>query len=883
MKSILLILSLALTTPNALAKATSSGRPDEDNLTRQLAQTRKAQIRSVHYDLRFTLRKNSKVFDGVASLAIELADLNQPLSVDFFAPKMTSVKINGEEIKDYVLRTGSFDIPAKYLKDKIQLEIQYSAGYSEQGSGLLHSIDPADKNEYLYTDLEPYYAHHVFPCFDQPDIKAKFTVTVSAPGSWKIISNELIASTKTNNDITETQFKTTPPLSPYLFFLGAGPFAEWKDSFEGLPLHLYARQSVAPHVDIENIFSITKKGLHFMSDFFGTPYPFSKYGQIFVPDFESEGMENPGAVTLDEGRIYRGQVSQARIRERENLILHEMAHMWFGDLVTMKWWDDLWLNESFASYLGSLAQEKALKSENSWIDFFQFKTWGLWQDTLITAHPIEAVVPDVRTSKGNFDGITYAKGAASLKQLHFLTGDAAFRQGLRDYFTKFAFQSTTRADFISALSVASGKNLTEWTQQWISSVGPNRISNHWTCRNGVVSTFNIKQKANASKILLTHRMRVGLYKLAGVAKVEKIEEKDVVIDRDDNPIKDLVGEKCPDFVFTNVDDLDYALHTIDPVSTKALKDVLVNPDSDPLTRASLWHAVGQKVRETELSLQAYFALVVSTLLQESNEAVLSFLLGQSGTSGQLGQIKEMFFGYLTPQQRQALAPKIESAVLQRIKAEKPHSNLQLAFFDFFVEVASTPETLLKLTNYLAGEQVPNGIKIDQDRRWNILLTLAQRGYKGVGGLITIEEDKDRSSRGLRNAYAARASVPTSEAKRKFWSDLTGSNKVPLVNLKYAAAAFNDPDRADLVKPYTSQFFGRISSINWKDGDQWVDLYFQFLFPKFLCSSDLLNESQRKLNNAKNLTSLARRAWLESNEEVTRCLKIRKAAFNQSRF
>lgn len=857
-----------------------SNRASEDNLTRAFAQGRKSQIRAVAYDIRITLQKKSKEFFATTIIDVELAKLGQPLSIDFVGKKILGVKVNDAAIKDYVTRTGSFDIPQKYLKDKTKIEIDYVIEYAGLDAGIYHSVDPADDSEYFYTDLEPYYAHYVFPCFDQPDLKAKMTLSVVAPGDWKVIGNEFIASTKNLGDTVETRFKPTPLMSTYLFFMGAGPFAEWKDSHDGIPLTLYARKSIAANVDVANIFSITKKGLQFFAEYFGHKYPFSKYGQIFVPDFESEGMENPGAVTLDESRVFTGQVSTARLRERENLILHEMAHMWFGDLVTMAWWDDLWLNESFASYLASIAQDRALKSENSWIDFFQFKLWGLWQDNLVTSHPIEAPVPDVRTSKGNFDGITYAKGAAALKQLHFLTTDAGFKKGLKDYFHKHAFQNTTRADFISAISQASGKNLNDWTKQWLSTKGPNRISNTWACRDGKVSSFVISQKPNASGALLTHQIRTGLYKITGSAQIEKIEEQDVLIQKASTPVSDLVGEKCPGFVFTNIDDLDYALHLIDEQSMKSINAILANPATDPLLRAAIWHAIGQRVKDTEMSLQTYFEIVIKILPQESNEAVLTLLMGHPGASGPRGQIREMYSNFLTPEQRRQLAPRLEALIQKRVRSEKPHSNLQLAFFDFFLDIASSPDTLLKLVQFLAGEQIPNGIKIDQDRRWAIIHALSQHGYEGVGGLITLEESKERTLRGQKNAYVARASIPHDDAKKKYWADLA-SNKIPLSTLQQAARGFNDSDHADLVKAYMPQFFSRVLSINWKENDQFVDLYFQHLFPKSLCTPELLSESQRKLKGAKNLTPLVKRAWLESNDELSNCLKVRKAESNKN--
>ncbi|MFP5459873.1 MAG: M1 family metallopeptidase, partial [Bacteriovoracia bacterium] len=378
-------------------------------------------------------------------------------------------------------RTGSLTIARKLLKPETTIVIAFTNTFSKESSGFQRSVDPIDGGEYLFTDFEPYYAHWLFPCFDQPDLKARYTVQVTAPVDWKVLHNEPALEAKVEDKLQTVVFKTTPLMSPYLFFLGAGPFEEWRDTYGDLPLVIYARKTLAPYMDEERLFETTKKGLKFFNDYFGTPYPYSQYGQIFIPEFAWGGMENPGAVALNERNIYRGAVTKSRLEGRDNLILHEMAHMWFGDLVTMEWWNDLWLNESFATYLASIAQDRAMGSEGTWMSFLSTKNWGYWQDQLLTTHPIETPVPDTRATKANFDGITYAKGASSLKQLHFFVGEEGFRLGLQDYFKKYAFKNTRREDFIQSIAVASKKDLTVWTKQWLQTAGPNPVKVSVTC------------------------------------------------------------------------------------------------------------------------------------------------------------------------------------------------------------------------------------------------------------------------------------------------------------------------------------------------------------------------------------------------------------------
>ncbi|MES2855656.1 MAG: M1 family aminopeptidase, partial [Bdellovibrionota bacterium] len=425
------ILMITLTSVTTLA---APKRADEDNLTRSFAEFRKTQISKVDYKVSLMLNKGADEYKGVATIDLELNKTDQPLSIDFTTKKLESLKIGGAAVTDFKAYKHSIEIPAKLLTKKMSIEIAYTSDYDKTGAGFQRVKDPEDASEYMYTDFEPYGAHSFIPCFDQPDLKATFTVTVDAPKEWRIIGNDLVVKADSANDRTVTQLATSKPISTYLFFVGAGPFTEWTDKEGDIPLVLYARKSLAKHVDHKRIFETTKVGLRFFNEYFGSPYPFPKYGQVFIPEFSWGGMENPGAVTLNERGIFRGPVPQSRIDGRDSLILHEMAHMWFGDLVTMKWWNDLWLNESFATYAATLAQVRAQKNEGAWLESFSGKTWGYWQDQLVSTHPIESNVADVRAAKSNLDGITYAKGGASLKQLHFIAGEDGFREGLRSYF-----------------------------------------------------------------------------------------------------------------------------------------------------------------------------------------------------------------------------------------------------------------------------------------------------------------------------------------------------------------------------------------------------------------------------------------------------------------
>jgi aminopeptidase N len=842
-------------------------RPADDNLTFKMAQTRKSQIKSVAYELFFDLSKDATGFEGKALLKVELNRTDIPLSIDSMAKKVVSLKVNGKVINKYPIRKGSFDIPIKYLEPKIEIEVVYGNDYGTTAGGLIRSKDPEDGAEYIYTDFEPYYAHNLFPCFDQPDLKARYTVTVSAPSDWKVIQNELIDSEKKEGQKTVTVFKTTPLLSTYLFFLGAGPFHQWTDTFGELPLHLYARKSLVKYVDAENIFKTTKDGLKFFNEYFGYSYPFSKYAHIFIPEFAWGGMENPGAVTLNERNIFKGPVPASMYAKRDNLLLHEMAHMWFGDLVTMEWWNDLWLNESFATYLASVAEERGLNSKATWLGFLNTKTWGYWQDQLVTTHPIETEVPDVRTAKGNFDGITYAKGASALKQLHFYVGEEGFREGLRAYFQTYAFKNTQRKDFIGAIANASGINLDDWTEKWLKTAGPNRVWFEFSCANGKVKSANIKQAKSVSQTLSPHRTRIAFFNEVGNG-LKKMSDFTVTYSKNVTPLPEAIGVNCPDFVLPNVGDQDYAQFSLDKKSVLKAKLALTKLE-DPLSRLMLWDILNQMVKDGELSPKDYHQIALEGFKEEGNDLLLGFLLGRRSSFLKNYQL------YQTKKDRAGLTAEFEKTIWSRIEKSKAGSSLQMAFFDFYVVLAGTKEAQQRLEVMLVNNTPPKGIMLDQDRRWAIIINLASNGYAKAIKLSEAEFKKDPSTTGERMVFAAQSAWPDLKSKKTVWKRFFTDKDLTYSNFQHAAEYIHSVERSDLSTPFVDDYFKQVTSLDWKSHDDIVKIYFGKLFPVQLCSQAVVDLSKKKLNAAKNLTSIAKRSWLEAQDELERCVRVRR--------
>ncbi len=850
----------------ALLSGTLLAREADDNLSWKLAQARRAQIEEVHYRPSFELTKGSESYRGEVEIELKLAHMKSDLSMDFHTQQITKLEINGKEVKKYPKRRGSFDLPKEFLAAKTVVRIAYSNTFSKESSGFQRSVDPQDGGEYLFTDFEPYYAHWLFPCFDQPDLKARYSVTVRAPQEWTIIHNEPVASAKAEGELKTTTFKTTPLMSPYLFFLGAGPYQEWRDDYQGLPLVIYARKTLAPFMDADRIFATTKKGLAFFNEYFGTPYPYSQYGHVFIPEFAWGGMENPGAVAMNERNIYRGAVTKSRLEGRDSLILHEMAHMWFGDLVTMEWWNDLWLNESFATYLASIAQDRVMKAESTWMSFLSTKTWGYWQDQLVTTHPIETAVPDTRTTKGNFDGITYAKGASALKQLHFFVGEDGFKKGLQAYFKTFAFKNTRREDFIDAIAKASGKDLSAWTKMWLQTAGPHRVKIDAQCEKDKV-TLKVTQSPNKSGAHSPHRTRVGLFRFDG-SKAELLAAPEIEYSGATASME--TGDKgvaCPDFVMPNLDDMDYALFALDQNSlryaTQAMKTL-----PRPIDRYGVWAMLGQMVRDRELTPRAFITAGIEAIAQEEDEMLLGLIASTRGS------LYSQYRIYLTKDERAELAPAFEQVVWDRLQRAPKGSGLALTFFDFYINMVQTPEGLKRLSEFLQKNEAPRGLKLDPDRRWQIVSTLAAQNFPGAQELIAAEEKSDPSTLGKRNAFAARVSIPERANKERAWKELFTSKELTFSTLRQAGGRLNNTNFPELAEAFVDPFFKEVRRRDWKTSDDQAELFFESYFPAALCSEQLLERSRREFKGVKH-SSLLRRSWLEANDELERCVEVRK--------
>lgn len=856
---ILVGLTLLYFVPPALS---AEPRQDKDDLTREIAEFRRAQIESVAYQLHFTLTETSDHFEGVADLQIQLRQTDAPLSIDLLADRIHRVSVNGTPVTNLAKRKGSFDIPPAYLSsDPMTITVTYRGNYAGARDGLCRYTDPVDDRTYLYTNLEPYGAHYVFPCFDQPDIKATYTMTVDAPGDWVVIGNMPPESTDTKGKTATTTFKSTPPLSTYLFFLGAGDYQVWRDEHEGLPLALYARASLATYFDTERLFAETKAGLDYFNTYFKTPYPFEKYDHIFAPELGPGAMENPGAVTMNEFMIFRATPTQRDYRRRNYILLHEMAHMWFGNLVTMAWWNDLWLNESFATFSAYQAQDAIGTYDGIWETFYQSKGWAYNQDQLSTTHPIEVYVPTAQLATANFDGITYAKGASALKQLWFAVGEKAYQNGVVDYFRKHAWQNATRAQFMAAISAQTHTNLEEWTHRWIQTEGLSTMHVEYTCDDGLLGSFRMQQSTLNAPTLSPHRTQIGLFHFDDRGKLVLSESVPASFYESTTSIDTLSGKPCPDFVYPNVDDMDYGLYFLDERSyATAMKHL--SALEDPFMRRMVWGTLFSMVRHQKLQASTFMDILLRNLPRETDLDMVEYLLEYRPT-------REVFQRYLAPETALRYAPKLERLLWDGLQSAAPGTDAWLNWFDAYVAMTIRTEDKPKLRTLL--ESTPGQPDLDQPRRWQVVRKLAALGAPDTEALVRAELANDPTDQGQRYAFSARGAVPDPITKHKQWEQLKKTD-LSLTLLRSGASTFHNDLHPELSAVFVDDWFDYVRSRDWEAEQHRISLWFDELMPP-VYTPEFLARSRETLEKTA-LPARARRAWQESNDYIERVIAIR---------
>ena len=795
--------------------------------------------------------------------------------IDFVGDGVESARLNGAalDVSGYREDDG---ITLPDLAPDNELTVVATGRYMNTGEGLHRFVDPVDDAVYLYSQFETADAKRLFACFDQPDLKARYRLTVTAPADWKVVSNATAqVDAGGPGGAAVHRFAPTEILSTYLVALVAGPYAEWRDEHVDatgvIPLGLYCRASVAEHMDADRLFHETKQGFDFYHANFGIRYPFGKYDQLFVPEFNAGAMENAGAVTFLEDYVFRSRVTRSLYERRNETVLHEMAHMWFGDLVTMAWWDDLWLNESFATFASVLCQAQATEYREAWTTFANVeKSWAYRQDQLPSTHPVAADIPDLQAVEVNFDGITYAKGASVLKQLVAYVGLDPFLAGLRAYFEAHKWGNATFDDLLGALEEASGRDLSGWGAQWLKTTGLNLLRPSFEVdADGRFTRFEVVQggaRPGAGEVR-THRIAVGVYDDDASGKLVRTRRVEVDVDGERTAVSDLVGVATGKLVLVNDDDLTYCALRLDPASLATLIDRIADI-ADPLPRTLCWSAAWEMTREAELKARDFTALVAGGVGAETEIGVVQRLLLQAQTAI-MSYADEQWAG-------ERGWPLLVDALVARLDTAPAGSDAQLAVVNALTgSVLSTP-VLERMRGWLDGVGVPDGLTVDTDLRWRLLHALVAHG--ALEGdpeqLIAAELERDPTSTGQRQAERCRALVPTAEAKERAWQRAVFDDELPNAVNEAIISGFSHPAQRAMLTTYVERYFADVADVWARRTSERAQPVVVGLFPSWAVDKATVDAADAWLDDPAHPPAL-RRLVSEGRAGIVRALAARE--------
>ena len=828
-----------------------------NNLTREEARRRSGLLSVRGYKVRLDLTTGGDTFSSSTSVDFQCTEPGAETFIEFIGPSIERAVLNGKTLPDSAFDGGRLALTGLAAGNK--LDVIATARYMRDGTGLHRFQDPVDGRFYLHSQFESNDAHRVYACFDQPDLKARFELTVVAPEDWVVVSNSPAAS----RDGGVWLFPPTPPISTYITAVVMGHYAEWHDRHGDIPLALYCRQSLAQYFDHEEIFEVTKQGLDFFAKKFDYPYPFGKYDQLFVPEFSAGAMENAACVTHSERMVHRSKVTDAAKLGRAETILHEMAHMWFGDLVTMKWFNDLWLNESFATYMAYVSMVGGTRFKSAWLDFAtREKARAMAQDQLPTTHPIVADIPDVDSVHLNFDAITYEKGASVLKQLVAWVGDEAFFKGVQQYFRKHEYGNTELPDFLAPLEQASRRDLTTWSKLWLETAGVNTVELELDIDGGKIRSAALRQTAPGDHpTMRPHRLSLGLYELNGK---ELKKRKAVTLDVDGalTAVLELAGEDLPDLLLPNDDDNAYTKLHLDQRSVDTLAEHLKDLP-EPLPRAVAWAALWDMVRDARLRARRYIDIVLANIDVETDPQMTQALINLMSSAIEI---------YGDPENRAAARELLAAGARARALSAKPGSDRQLLWVRALIDSARNPKDAVWVRGLLDGSTRLDGLTVDFAIRWAVVVALARAAAIGADE-IAAELDRDPTEEGRRAAATARAVRPLPEAKEEAWSATTNGSDVSLAMKRAFAAGFQRVDQEGLLEPYVRRFFDELIA-TWDSHDIDEGLMFvRGMFPATIVRPDVIEFVEEELS--RELPGPVRRSLLESQDDLARALSARR--------
>ncbi|UOQ89191.1 aminopeptidase N [Agromyces endophyticus] len=843
-----------------------------ENLTRLEAEERAALIQVHDYSVVLDVTTGPEVFRSTTTVRFDAVQQGASTFIDAITAAVHSVTLNGVSLDPTSVSDGT-RIQLPNLQTANTLVVVSDGRYMHSGEGLHRFVDPADGEVYLYTQFEVPDARRVFAVFEQPDLKAAFTFTITVPAHWQVVSNEPTAAlgvaepTHDGQDRATWSFKPTPRISSYITALVAGPYDVVRDeltSSDGrvIPLGVFSRKSLSQYLDADYIFEKTKQGFAYFEQKFDVPYPFTKYDQLFVPEYNAGAMENAGCVTFTEVYVFRSKVTDAIKERRVVTILHELAHMWFGDLVTMKWWNDLWLNESFAEWASTIATAAATEWHEAWTTFAASeKGWAYRQDQLPSTHPIVAEIRDLEDVLVNFDGITYAKGGSVLKQLAAWVGIDAFFTGVSAYFKKHAWGNTTLADLLAELEVASGRDLSGWSKLWLETAGVNTLRPEIaTDDSGTITSFAVLQSAHPDyPTIRPHRLAIGFYNLRD-GKLVREHRVELDVDGERTDVAELVGLARPDLVLLNDDDLAYAKIRLDEASQQVAIENLSKIE-DPLARALVWSSVWDATRDAETSASDYLDLVLGNIAAETESNTIRIVLANAQLAASL---------YTAPERQASTRRELADKLWEWANGAEPGSDAQFQFVKYFAALAEAGSHVDELAALFAGERKLEGLDIDTDLGWELLIALVAAGRAGDAE-IDARLATDKTATGQESAAHARAAMPTAEGKQRAWDSIVVADTATNSVVRTTAAGFVRSDDQSLLAPFVECYFAMIGEV-WKTRSYAIaEKLVELLYPATLANRALVDASHAWLDQNADAAPALRRLVVENVAGVERGL------------
>jgi len=851
-------------------------RAENKYLTQEQASKRSARVSNVDYQLDFQLTGEEN-FSASSTINFNLSNASTPLTLDLNEAQLTGLIINGQTLTAEQVKQNYnkwfITLPAKQLKQgKNTVTVNFTRQHSTNGEGLHRFKDPVDGKVYLYSHFEPAAAQQMFALFDQPDLKATFEMTVSAPEEWTVFSAMREDKTTKQGDFNTWHFPKSLKLSPYNFSLHAGPYRMWQDNSGKYPLRLFARQSVANQITSKHWFTYTKQGFEFFDNYFGIDYPFKKYDQVLVPDFLYGAMENAAAVTFsEESFLTNGEMSQSRRQTLANVIMHEMAHQWFGNLATMKWWNGLWLNESFAAFMATLATSEVTEFDHAWRSFYAHGKQSAYRaDQQITTHPIEVPVPSTANAFDNIDAITYSKGASVLNQLRHLLGEKIFQQGIHNYLNDNAYKNAVLDDFVNSLAKASGKDLSQWQQKWLYQAGVNTIEANYQCAQGKITSFELLQAADKSQpTLREQKVQIALFKTKkpGFNLIKKVA---VIYQGKTTLVDELIGASCPDLVYPNYQDWAFVKANLDKRSFATTKNYLAQIQ-DPLLRSMLWQSLWDSVRDGKLALNDYLHVALANAPLEQDYTTLGQVLGQiSSAKAYLNKALGSQHDYV-----KNVALQLEEITWQRTRTNSDNKNMQRRWFDAYLNFAHSEKALANLHKLLTGQHSLENLTINQDVRWNIIAQLSRYNYAKANDLIADELTVDGSDSGQKAAIYAQVIAPNAHVKTDWLTKIQQQNsKLPFSKLRTAMTALYPSEQSSLNEKSAAERMASLTSIDKANSPVFMRSY-NNLIPA-TCSDVSVARLNKAVADLSSLSVSTKRSLLVKQQEDKRCLIIKQA-------